>query len=229
MKLLTAEEIEANRYHTLMGGLQGLGAGLLISAVGFKYGPKKFPKFKPSAWPWSMKTALFITPPTLLSAICAEEASNKFDEITYGSGKESKEYLEDQVRWQKLSFKEKCLEGFSNNRYKIITGAWALSMWGSWELVNRDKIMSSAQKAVQARMYAQFITVALLLGSMMLSMYENKLHPNQRQLNEKRRWEKALQQAEIDQQLHEEGTEIVRKTGFVSNQDRKNAKIFKYD
>lgn len=226
MKILTAEEIEAQRYHTLIGGVKGMLAGTVISIAGFKFLPKRYPRFNPAKLPWSIKTAFFITPPTVLTVILAEESSNKFDELTYGTGSESKDYLEEQVRWKNLSFNEKTFETMSNNRYKIITTAWVASMWGSWEFVNRDKIMSTAQKAVQARMYAQFITVALLLGSMMLSVYENKLHPNQQRINEEKRWEKVLQQA-AESDLNE--AKAPTKTGFASNEDRKGAKIFKYD
>lgn len=222
MKLLTKEEIEAHRSHTLWGGVQGAAAGLAISALAFKFLPKRYPSFQPAKLTWSIKTALFITPPTLLTAICAEEASNGFDATMYSSGSSSKEAIEEHTRWKNLSTKDKFVEGLSNNKYKLITGAWAASLYGSWVLVDRDPIMTKAQKAVQARMYAQFITVALLLASVGLSMYEAKLHPDKKKLGEKRRWEKALQYAE------QEEREEARAHGFKSNEDRVNAKIFKY-
>ncbi|QLG70773.1 hypothetical protein HG535_0A07150 [Zygotorulaspora mrakii] len=225
MKILTAEEIEAHRYHTLSGGVKGIVAGLLISGAIFKIVPLRYPKFNPKAMTYSVKTAMFITPPTLLAAICGEEASSKFDEIMYSSGAESSQALEEHRRWKNLPFKEKLVEGLSNNRYKLITGAWAASLYGSWVFVNRDPIMTRTQKAVQARMYAQFITVLLLLASMGLSMYEQKLHPNKQKQNEQQRWNKLLQEAEVEEEREKERL----KTGFATNQDRINAKIFKYD
>lgn len=225
MKILTAEEIEAHRYHTLAGGLKGAVAGLIISGAIFKFVPMKYPKFNPKNMTYSIKTALFIAAPTFLTAICAEEASTKFDELMYGSGSESSNAIEEHKRWKTLSVSEKLVEGLSNNRYKIITGAWAAALYGSWAFVNKDPIMTRTQKAVQARMYAQFITVALLLASMGLSMYEQKLHPNKQKQNEDRRWEKLLKEAE-----KEEAAEVERKkTGFANNEERMNAKIFKYD
>lgn len=225
MKILTSEEIEAHRYHTLAGGLKGALAGLVISGAIFKFGPMRYPKFNPKAMTYSIKTALFITPPTLLTAICAEEASTKFDELMYSSGSESAQALEEHKRWKNLPLKQKVVEGLSAHKYKIITGIWAASLYGSWVLVNRDQIMTKTQKAVQARMYAQFITVILLLASMGLSMYEQSLNPNKQKQNEQRRWDKLIQEAE-----REEKAESERKaTGFVSNQDRINAKIYKYE
>lgn len=225
MKILTAEEIEAHRYHTLSGGLKGLAAGVILSGAIFKFLPMRYPKFNPKTMTYSIKTALFITPPTFLTAICAEEASTKFDEVMYSSGAESSQALEEHKRWKNLSLKDKMVEGLSNNKYKIITGAWAASLYGSWVLVNKDPIMTKTQKAVQARMYAQFITVLLLLASMGLSMYEQKLHPNKQKINEQRRWDNLLHEAEIEEE-HEKDR---KRTGFATNQDRVNAKIFKYE
>lgn len=225
MKILTSEEIEAHRYHTLAGGLKGAIAGLVISGAIFKLGPMRYPKFNPKAMTWSIKTALFITPPTLLTAICAENASTNFDELMYGSGSESSQALEEHKRWKNLSLKHKIVESLSDNKYKIITGLWAASLYGSWVFVNRDKIMTKTQKAVQARMYAQFITVALLLGSMGLSMYEQNMNPGKQKQTEQRRWDRLLEEAEKAEKAEQERAI----TGFKSNQERVNAKIYKYD
>lgn len=225
MKILTPEEIDAHRSHTFAGGLKGAIAGFIISGAIFKFAPMRYPKFNPKAMTYSIKTALFITPPTLLTAICAEEASNKFDELMYSSGPESSEALAEHKRWKNLPLKQKFVESLSDNKYKIITALWAASMYGSWVVVNRDKIMTTTQKAVQARMYAQFITVALLLGSMGLSMYEQSLNPNKQKNSEQRRWDKLLQEAEKEEKAEKER----QATGFSSNQERVNAKIYKYD
>ncbi|KAL5450069.1 hypothetical protein PMIN06_006645 [Paraphaeosphaeria minitans] len=52
----------------------------------------------------------------------------------------------------------------SENRYPLLFGFWVASMAGSWIAVNRSP-MSGAQKLVQARMYAQGLTLAGLLAS----------------------------------------------------------------
>ncbi|SCU78096.1 LANO_0A02080g1_1 [Lachancea nothofagi CBS 11611] len=220
MKILTEEEIEAHHYHTLSGGLKGAVAGLVISGLVFKLAPVKFPKFQPSKLPWSLRTAIFITPPTLLTSICAEEASTGFERMMYGTGSSSNAAVEEHQRWKQLPWSERFIEGVSSNKYKIIVAAWAASMYGSWKFVDRDPIMTKTQKAVQARMYAQTVTVALLLGSIGLSMYEEKKHPDARKLEASRRWEKALERAEEEEAL-------ASQSGFRSNEDRVKAKIFK--
>ncbi|SCV03971.1 LAME_0H14708g1_1 [Lachancea meyersii CBS 8951] len=220
MKILTEEEIEAHHYHTLSGGLKGAAAGVLISGLIFKLVPVRFPKFQPSRMPWSLKTALFITPPTLLTSICAEEASSGFERMMYGSNATTNAAVEEHRRWKQLPWSEKLIESVSSNKYKIIVAAWAASMYGSWKFVDRDPIMTKTQKAVQARMYAQTVTVALLLGSIGLSMYEEKQHPDARKLEASRRWEKALERAEEEEALSHQA-------GHRSNEDRVKAKIFR--
>lgn len=225
MKILTADEIEAHSHHTLVGGAKGCLAGLIVSGMIFKLVPRRYPRLDPKRLTYSIRTALFITPPTFLTAISAELASNEFDEAMYGSGAESRDALEEYRRWKELSLTQKLREGVSNNRYQIIMGAWAASMWGSWHFVNRDKIMTTAQKAVQARMYAQFLTVGLLLASVGLSVYERKHNPDPEQTREDKRWERALRYAEEEQERTSKG--ITTAGGFASNEDRRNAKIFK--
>ncbi|KAH3903571.1 probable Respiratory supercomplex factor 2, mitochondrial [Saccharomycodes ludwigii] len=222
MKILTQEEIEAHRYHTLSGGLQGAIAGLVVSGLIFKLGPRRYPKFNPKNMPWSMKTAIFITPPTLLMSICAEEASNNFDKRMYGGDETHSEAMEEHRRWKNLPIKDKVVEGLNNNKYKIIVGAWAGSLYASWKIIDRDTLMTKAQKAVQARMYAQAISVLLLLASVGLSVYEKKLHPDAVADARKKRWEQALARAEEEDAL-------AQGTMNRTNEERVKSKIFRYD
>lgn len=46
MKILTQDEIEAHRSHTLKGGIEGALAGFAISAIIFKCPTKKIPKIQ---------------------------------------------------------------------------------------------------------------------------------------------------------------------------------------
>lgn len=207
----------------MKGGLIGALAGFATSAVLFKVMPRKYPSLNITRLPYSVKTAFWITPPTVLTVILAEEASNKYDALKYSA--EQNEFHDSVHDAQKQlavpTINEKLFEKVYVNKYKIITAAWAGSLWGSWVLVNRDKIMTTSQKIVQARMYAQFITVALLLASVGLSVYENKLHPNKQNLKEQHRWEKALKYAERQEEAEK------NKTGFVSNEERISSQIFK--
>jgi hypothetical protein len=56
-------------------------------------------------------------------------------------------------------------EWAEENRYPIIFGSWVASMAIAFGLVSRNKYLTGQQKLVQARVYAQGLTVAVLLAS----------------------------------------------------------------
>ena len=60
---------------------------------------------------------------------------------------------------------QRAKEWAESNRYSIIFGFWVASMVGSLTIVNRNRYLSGSQKLVQARMYAQGSTLAVLLAS----------------------------------------------------------------
>ncbi|OBA24542.1 hypothetical protein METBIDRAFT_10678 [Metschnikowia bicuspidata var. bicuspidata NRRL YB-4993] len=174
MKILNDEERDSHWQTVLIEGLKGtvVGAGLaglMVAGVKRRY-PVPYKNFNAS-----IKAAMWAMPTISMAAFYADDGSVKFDEQTHRSDyleKVEKERLE---RWETLSTGDKIFTKVNDNKYKIIVGAWAASLWGSWAIVNKDKYMTTAQKAVQARVYAQAITVVLLLGTLLLSMHEKKL------------------------------------------------------
>lgn len=95
-------------------------------------------------------------------------------------------------------------------------------MYGSWRLVDRDPIMTKVQKAVQARMYAQALTVVMLLASVMLSMYGAKRNPENKEQRRQRQWELLLDQAANEEREFENSRRL-------SNEERVKGKIYRYD
>lgn len=65
---------------------------------------------------------------------------------------------------QKTSY-EKAMSWGKDNRYKIVGGSWVLSMGVALGIVGRSPYLSTSQKLVQARVYAQALTIAVLLAS----------------------------------------------------------------
>ncbi|GME80859.1 unnamed protein product [Ambrosiozyma monospora] len=182
MKLVSKEEISAQSQAVLAGGVKGLLLGTAFSLGIFALAPHKYPRLL--KMPWSVKTAIFVTPLAFTASVNAELCSSEFDNQMYSSEFTQKKILDEHKRWNSLSFKEKTVETLSDSKYKIITGLWALSLYGSWAYANRDPLMTRAQKLYQARMYAQFITVALLLGSIGLQVYEEKHNLGQKESRE---------------------------------------------
>lgn len=174
MKILDDEERNEHWNTVLTEGIKGcvVGAGcaaLLVGAVKAKW-PAHYMKFNSS-----IKTAMWAMPTVSVGAFFADDGSWKFDEKMYRS--DYLQTLENQKleHWNHLSTSDKAFTLVNDNKYKIIITAWAASLYGSWHFVNKDKYMTVAQKAVQARVYAQAITVVLLLGTLLLSMHEREL------------------------------------------------------
>jgi hypothetical protein len=65
-------------------------------------------------------------------------------------------------------FLQRAKDWGGENRYGIVFASWLASMGIAFRLVRRDKYLTGAQKLVQARVYAQALTIAVLLASFAL-------------------------------------------------------------
>lgn len=170
MKVVSDEERRQHNACVREGGLKGaaLGIGISIGVVGLlkKKMPARF-----NGWTWSVKTAVCVIPPAFCIFVGGANASQHFSEAKYNANENiTKAETQKAAEWNAMTGRQKALQVLNDNKYKVITGLWALSLWGSWEYANRDKLLSKAQKFYNARMYAQFVTIILLLGSIGLSM-----------------------------------------------------------
>lgn len=59
----------------------------------------------------------------------------------------------------------KFMDWGKENRYSIVAGSWVASMGIALGLVGRNPYLSATQKLVQARVYAQGLTLAVLIAS----------------------------------------------------------------
>lgn len=137
-------------------------------------------------------------PTVAVGAFWADQGSWEFDKKMHSSEYEEKKILEEFRQWNQLSTSDRAFTVLNDNKYKIIISTWAASLYGSWVLVNRDKIMTTAQKAVQARMYAQGITIILLLSTILLAMKEEEI--NKTRPPPIPEWKKVLLEKEAEEQ-----------------------------
>lgn len=193
MKIIDKEEREAHANHVLTEGLKGLFYGGVVSVGLYAYlkarHPARFAKFNTS-----IKACIFVMPTISLCAFWADEGSVEFDRQMYSSGYANKKMLEEYQQWKNMPFSDKLVSSLSIHKYKIILASWIASMYGSWVYVNRDKVMTGPQKIVQARMYAQAITIVLLLSTIVLSMKEAEL--DKKKPEPIPEWKKFLQEKE---------------------------------
>jgi len=196
MKLATEEEVHDYGNALTVGAFKGLAIGSVVS-VGLMYGlKKKFPVgFRELTY--TARTFFALAPPLAFAATIAEHASLKFDRERYASGDARPEAVARQKQIDNLSFNDKMMFYGAQNKYKIIVGTWAASLGASWWIINRDKIMTASQKIVQARMYAQAVTVVILLGAMAINMADtNVLLPESEEQQIKDSWIKILEDEE---------------------------------
>jgi len=195
MKILSDEEKIAHRNAVLVEGLKGCVIGLGVP-YGLVYTVKRKMPIRYNQFNASIKAAMWAMPTISLGAFFADEGSVKFDEQTYRSDYLQKIEEEKLLRYSKLSTGDKVFHNLNENKYQIIVGTWAASLYGSWKLVNRDRYMTTAQKLVQARVYAQALTVALLLGTLFLSMREAELKKSEPEPIPE--WKKYLEEHHVD-------------------------------
>ncbi|CAO3646242.1 unnamed protein product [Cunninghamella blakesleeana] len=71
----------------------------------------------------------------------------------------------------KMSSFDRALQYLNHNRWSFIGATWALSMVAALGYSFSNKYLSTQQKIVQARMYAQAATIGVLMASASLSIY----------------------------------------------------------
>ncbi|EDK41956.1 conserved hypothetical protein [Lodderomyces elongisporus NRRL YB-4239] len=178
MKIVSEEEMKEHGQYILVEGFKGCLVGAAIGVGILQYTKFKRP-IRYARMGSSIRAAIFAIPTIGVGAFMADNGSVKFDENRYQLEYLQLKQKEEMENFNKLSTTDKILHQLNENKYKIVVSAWAASLYGSWRIVNRDQYMTRAQKLVQARVYAQAITVVLLLGTILLSMHEEDLKKKQ--------------------------------------------------
>ena len=114
-----------------------------------------------------MKSFLVTSSGTFLGIISADNASRTF-EAEHNAERQWYENRGKQLHNQEvqgLSFVDRAIAVARQEKYKIIGATWVASMVGSFALVGRNPYLSGSQKIVQARVYAQGLTLAVLVAS----------------------------------------------------------------
>ncbi|RMZ79114.1 hypothetical protein DV738_g3457, partial [Chaetothyriales sp. CBS 135597] len=165
MKLLTKEEEQAHYNATLKGGFIGLAGGLVIGVGGLYYGSKRSHVLRSLTLP--MKAFLTSSSATFVGIIGADHYSREFERQRNPLNREFFEREEARIAAERSNktFTERSLDWARHERYKIVFGSWIGSMAAAFAIVNRNKHLTGQQKIVQARVYAQFLTLGVLVAS----------------------------------------------------------------
>lgn len=164
MKILTKEEEAAHYNATVKGGTIGGLVGTTIAGLAVVGASRRYANFRALTVPF--RAFLVASTGSSIAVLAADRASARYD-IAHNPEKqreiERERSREALYEANKTAF-ERSKDWASENRYPILFGVWIASMAGSWALVSRSP-MSGSQKLVQARMYAQGLTLTALLAS----------------------------------------------------------------
>lgn len=161
MKILSKEEEEAHYNQVLKGGAVGGGLGLAVGVGGVLLASRRYPAFRGLTLPF--RTFLVTSSATFCAIINADRYSSKFQR----SRDPMSGYMDSSARAAELirenqTTYERFLGWGRENRYSIVFTSWLASMAIALALVSRAP-MSTTQKLVQARVYAQGLTLAVLI------------------------------------------------------------------
>lgn len=169
MKILTKEEEQQHYNATLKGIINGGILGLAVGGAAVYGAHKRYPSFRSLTLP--LKTFLVTSSGTFTAIVNADRASRNYEAARDPSrqyqGRATKDL--EAIKANETTF-NKLKEWGRENRYPIVTASWVASLGIALALVGRNPYLTKAQKLVQARVYAQGLTLAILIATAALEV-----------------------------------------------------------
>jgi len=164
MKILTKEEEERHYQATVKGGIVGGIGGTIVGAGAVLLARRRFPQFQALTTPF--QAFLAASTGTFSAIIAADRASARYE--TYNNA-ERQRVATHKSEYQKYEESKPLLQRSKDwaaeNRYSIVFASWVASIGIAFALVRRNPYLTTSQKLVQSRVYAQGLTLAVLLAS----------------------------------------------------------------
>lgn len=160
-----------------------------------------------------MKAFLVTSSGTFVGIIAADHSSRSF-EAERNVGLKYLGEREERLRREELSqmsFGSRIGAWAREEKYKIIGATWIASIVGSFVLVGRNPYLSGQQKIVQARVYAQGLTLAVMCASAAFEIHDQR--KGQGLLDAAKKGREAAKQtknqpAEAHHQRYDENTDL---------------------
>lgn len=172
MKILTKQEEEAHYAEVLKGGIIG---GTLFTGLGLAgvfVASRRYPSFRGLTLPFR---AFLVTSTGTFGAIVNAERWSIAHQIALDPKRTYRDQAArtaDLIRENETAY-ERFKDYAKENRYQIVFASWVASMGIAFAIVSRQP-MSTANKVVQARVYAQGLTLAVLIVSAIYEMRDLK-------------------------------------------------------
>ncbi|EKM79948.1 hypothetical protein AGABI1DRAFT_113193 [Agaricus bisporus var. burnettii JB137-S8] len=151
---------------SLRGSIEGGVAGTAVGLGATYYLNRVSPTFR--RLPISLKAAAIVVMVLPAISIQAERRALEFSRSQW-EGESirliDEKALKERIRWDALPLKEKVNEWAARYQYSIILGSWAAGLGLATLIISRNKYQTNSQKIVQARMWAQGLTIGLLIAA----------------------------------------------------------------
>ncbi|KAK3393777.1 hypothetical protein B0H63DRAFT_27913 [Podospora didyma] len=183
MKVISKEEEKEHYNVVLKNGALGGSIGLAAGVAGVTLASRRYPAFRSLTIPF--RSFLVTSAGTFAAIITAERASINYQRAKdpMNSYKDASQQFAEQARLNESSSK-RLKDWGRENRYTIVFTSWIAAMGIALALVGRSKYSTTSQKLVQARVYAQGLTLAVLIATAALETADAK--------SGKGRWETVM-------------------------------------
>lgn len=165
MKVISQEEQDAHYAEVLRGGFVGGSIGLAAGLVGVVGASRRYAGFRSLTLPF--RTFLVSSAATFGAITTAERYSVSFQrgKDPMNNYKDEAQRALEQAKAADKNGAARFMEWGRENRYTIVTTSWVAAMAIALTIVGRNKYLAPSQKLVQARMYAQGLTLAVLIAT----------------------------------------------------------------
>lgn len=173
MKIVTENEAKEHYNVVIKDGIVGGALGLTFGLAGVLGASRRYAAVRGLTLPF--RTFLVSSATTAGAVIVAERGSIRFArsrDPMYGYKDESQRELA-AARGAETGG-ARALGWARQNRYTIVLSSWAASIGLALVMVGRNRYLTTSQKLVQARMYAQGLTLAVLLATATLEVADAK-------------------------------------------------------
>jgi len=166
MKVLTQEQLADYDRHVYMGGLKGGAKGLALSLPAAWYAHNKYAYYRSLPLQIKALSVMMVTVPW--AVVDAELTSRVFEEEQWKkrAGYHDTHALEELMRQQRRGGnRNQTLDWIEGHKWSLVGLGWVTSISAAFGIIMRDPLQTTAQKAVQARMWAQGLTVGMLMAA----------------------------------------------------------------
>ncbi|KAI1614718.1 hypothetical protein EDD36DRAFT_416258 [Exophiala viscosa] len=210
MKILTKEQERDHYNATLKGGAIGGALGLAVGTAGVVFAHQRYHFFRNLTIP--LKAFLITSSGTFAGIVNADHYSRKYEQSQNAADVAYQQRQEQQSQAERAgkTFTERAWDFGRRERYKIVGGSWIGSMVAAFALVNRNPYLTGQQKIVQARVYAQFLTLGVLVATAAFEISDQRSQTGRyetvRYIDPKDPEHKRMLEKQVEREVGSQGT-----------------------